>query len=184
MWRAASFPAPPSAASLPLPPVHSSGVPSFSLAGWFCHCGFASGFSARAESTLSGSGSGPTLRAWRKCAARTSAEFQLCNLEAAPHVGTVIDRAAPTDISALVELMSQFYAESNYALDRGWAAASFAQLLHDDSRGAAWIARFDGEPAGHIVLALRHSMEFGGLAGVIDDLFVRPEFRRRGIGSA
>jgi ribosomal protein S18 acetylase RimI-like enzyme len=99
-------------------------------------------------------------------------------------VGTVIDRAAPTDISALVELMSQFYAESNYALDRGWAAASFAQLLHDDSRGAAWIARFDGEPAGHIVLALRHSMEFGGLAGVIDDLFVRPEFRRRGIGSA
>jgi ribosomal protein S18 acetylase RimI-like enzyme len=99
-------------------------------------------------------------------------------------MGTVIDRAAPADISALVELMSQFYAESNYALDRDWAAASFAQLLHDDSRGAAWIARFDGEPVGHIVLALRHSMEFGGLAGVVDDLFVRPESRRRGIGSA
>ena len=26
-------------------------------------------------------------------------------------------------------------------------------------------------------------MEFGGLAGIIDDLFVRPQFRRHGIGS-
>ena len=97
---------------------------------------------------------------------------------------TTIGRAGPADIPALVELMSQFYIESGYALDREWAAASFAQLLRDESRGAVWIARRGAEPAGHVVLALKHSMEFGGLAGVIDDLFVRPPFRRQGVGSA
>jgi ribosomal protein S18 acetylase RimI-like enzyme len=95
-----------------------------------------------------------------------------------------IERGGLADIPALVELMSQFYAESSYALDREWAAASFAQLLGEGARGAVWIARRGTEPAGHVVLALRHSMEFGGLAGVIDDLFVRPQFRRRGVGSA
>jgi len=97
---------------------------------------------------------------------------------------TIIERAGHAEIPALVELMSQFYAESSYALDREWAAASFAQLLRDEARGAAWIARRGTEPVGHVVLALGHSMEFGGLAGVIDDLFVRPQFRRQGIGSA
>lgn len=96
----------------------------------------------------------------------------------------VIERAGHADIPALVELMSQFYAESNYALDREWAAASFAQLLRDEGRGAVWIARRGAEPVGHVVLALTHSMEFGGLAGIIDDLFVRPQFRRQGVGSA
>ncbi len=95
-----------------------------------------------------------------------------------------IERAGHSDIPALVELMGQFYAESSYALDRDWATASFAQLLRDEARGAVWIARCGGEPAGHVVLALRHSMEFGGLAGVIDDLFVRPQFRRQGVGTA
>ena len=83
----------------------------------------------------------------------------------------------------MVELMSEFYAESSYALNREWAAESFAALLGDEARGAAWIARCRDEPVGHVVLALRHSMEFGGLAGVIDDLFVRPQFRRKGVGS-
>ncbi len=79
--------------------------------------------------------------------------------------------------------MREFYAESGYPLEHEWAAGSFARLLGDPARGAAWIAHADTEPAGYIVLVLRHSMEFGGLAGIIDDLFVRPAHRRRGNGA-
>lgn len=96
----------------------------------------------------------------------------------------VVERAAWSDIPALLDLMFEFYAESSYALDRGWAEESFRQLLQDDSRGAVWIARQGSDVAGYVVLTLRHSMEFGGLTGVIDDFFVRAGFRRRGIGSA
>ena len=96
----------------------------------------------------------------------------------------IIKRAGGADIPALLDLMAEFHDESGYALDRAWANASFAQLLRDDSKGAAWIAHVGAEAAGHVVLSLRHSMEFGSALGVIDDLFVRPQFRRRGIASA
>lgn len=95
-----------------------------------------------------------------------------------------IRQAASADISVLVDLMVDFYAESAYALDREWAARSFAALLADPQRNAAWIAWFGGKPTGHAVLCARHSMEFGGLDGSIDDLYVRPAARRRGIGRA
>lgn len=94
----------------------------------------------------------------------------------------MIRRAATADLEALVDLMGEFYAESDHPLDRAWAKASFERLLADGARGAAWMARAGGEPAGYVVLALRHSMDFGGLAGIIDDLFVRPAHRRKGFG--
>jgi ribosomal protein S18 acetylase RimI-like enzyme len=80
--------------------------------------------------------------------------------------------------------MAEFYAESSYALDRSWAAKSFGLLFDDARRGGAWIARSGGANAGYVVLTLRHSMEFGAPDGFIDDLFVRPEFRRRGVASS
>ena len=97
---------------------------------------------------------------------------------------TAIRRATPGDIPALVELMREFYAEAGYPLDRGWAAAAFSALLGDDSRGAAWLASYAGEPAGYVVLTVRFSMEYGGLDAFIDDLFVRPGCRRLGLGRA
>jgi hypothetical protein len=77
-------------------------------------------------------------------------------------------RATPEDIPWLVDMMAKFYAESGFLLDRDWASASFAALL-DDVRGAAWIGSHHDDPAGYVVLTLRHSMEYGGLDGFIDD---------------
>jgi ribosomal protein S18 acetylase RimI-like enzyme len=94
-----------------------------------------------------------------------------------------IARARLEDIPALVDLMAAFHAESDYTLDRAWAEASFRKLLDEDAFGTAWIARENEEAVGYVVLTLRFSMEFGALAGMIDDLFVQPAFRRRGIGS-
>lgn len=90
-------------------------------------------------------------------------------------------RAAPDDIPLLVELMREFYAESPYSLDMDWAASSFRALLKDDSSGAVWIIFYDSEPAGYVVLTIKFSMEYGGLDGFIDDLFIRPPCRRRGL---
>ena len=97
---------------------------------------------------------------------------------------TAIRKATLEDIPALVDMMREFYAESDYPLDRDWAARSFHALLRDDALGAAWIVTLDSEPAGYVVLTVRFSMEYGGLDAFIDDLFVRTEFRRRGLGRA
>lgn len=96
----------------------------------------------------------------------------------------VVERARQKDLPGLIELMDQFYAESSHKLDRPWAEESFRQLLGNEALGAVWIAREGAEMLGYVVLTLRHSMEFGGLVGYIDDLFVRANFRRKGAGSA
>ena len=93
-------------------------------------------------------------------------------------------KATFDDIPALVELMQEFYAEANYSLDKQWASASFSALLADNSRGSVWIIQEDGEPAGYVVLTTRFSMEYGGLDGFIDDLYIRPAYRRQGLGRA
>jgi ribosomal protein S18 acetylase RimI-like enzyme len=40
------------------------------------------------------------------------------------------------------------------------------------------------EPAGYVVLTVGFRMEYGGLDAFVDDLFVRPDFRRKGFGRA
>jgi ribosomal protein S18 acetylase RimI-like enzyme len=97
---------------------------------------------------------------------------------------TTTRHATLDDIPALVELMREFYAEADYPLDKQWAAAGFSALLRDDSRGAVWIVFDDSEPAGYVVLTVRFSMEYGGLDAFIDDLFIRPAYRRQGLGRA
>ena len=92
--------------------------------------------------------------------------------------------ATAADIPHLVELMHVFYAESSFPLDREWAARSFADLIDHPAYGVVWIIESNGVPAGHIVLSIRFAMEFGGLIGYVDDLFVSPEHRRKGAARA
>lgn len=97
---------------------------------------------------------------------------------------TTTHNATLDDIPLLVELMGEFYAESNYPLDKQWATATFSALLGDNSLGAVRIILQDSEPAGYVVLTIQFSMEYGGLLGIIDDLFIRPACRRRGLARA
>jgi GNAT superfamily N-acetyltransferase len=92
--------------------------------------------------------------------------------------------AVPADVTTLVSLMREFYAESGFGLDETWATAAFNHLIGDPSQGAAWIIEERGRPVGHLVLSVRFAMEFGGLLAYVDDLFVRPEHRGKGAAGA
>lgn len=91
-----------------------------------------------------------------------------------------IRSAIRDDVAALVALMTTFYAESNFALPSGPAARTFETLLSDPRLGGVWIAEVGGEAVGHVVLTVCFSMEYGGLRGFIDDLYVRPDARGHG----
>ena len=95
-----------------------------------------------------------------------------------------IRNASAEDLPILLDLMEDFHGESGRALDREWAKAAFLALLGNLPLGAIWIATSDGEAVGYVVLTVRFTMEFGGLDAFIDDLFVRPAFRRRGLAQS
>ena len=88
------------------------------------------------------------------------------------------------DISLLVTLMAEFYAESATPLDTNRAAEAFAVLLGNDRLGKVWLIQAGKEDAGYVVITFSYSMEFGGQNAFVDDLFIREPFRGRGLGTA
>lgn len=96
----------------------------------------------------------------------------------------IIRPATDADIDSLVALMVDFYAEASFTLSAAPPTRAFEAFLATPSLGAVWLAEEDGLPVGHVVLTVAFSMEFGGLRGFIDDLYVRPAARGRGTGAA
>lgn len=94
-------------------------------------------------------------------------------------------RAAGTsDADTLVAMMRDFNAHERIAFDEPEVRAALAQLLSNDSYGLACLVLLDGEAAGYFVLAFGFSIEFRGRDAFIDELFVKEEFRGRGLGGA
>jgi GNAT superfamily N-acetyltransferase len=96
---------------------------------------------------------------------------------------TSVREATPDDIPRLVALMAEFYAESDYPLPAEAATRAFASLLDDARLGRVWLIEADAEPTGYVVLTVGYSMEYGGLRGFVDDLFVREAYRGRGLAA-
>ena len=80
--------------------------------------------------------------------------------------------------------MAEFYAEASYELHRGRAAEAFTAVIADERLGYVWLIQEAGEDVGHVVITLKYAMEYGGLIACLDDLFVRKEWRNRGLSSA
>jgi GNAT superfamily N-acetyltransferase len=93
-------------------------------------------------------------------------------------------RATSGDIPLLVSLMKDFYAEAKYDLDQARAAAAFSAVIADEQLGYVWIIDAEGHDVGHIVLTLRFAMEFCGRLACLDDLYVKPAWRNRGLATA
>ena len=92
--------------------------------------------------------------------------------------------ATLTDIDALVQLMRSFYAESSFELPEQNASRAFEALLDDSRLGQVWMIEEDGHPSGFVVLTVSFSMEYGGLRGFVDDFYIEPQSRNRGLGHA
>ena len=91
--------------------------------------------------------------------------------------------AGAADVPVLVALMTAFYAESGYPLPPAPATRTFEALLADPRLGGAWLAEVAGQAVAHAVLTVSFSMEYGGLRGFVDDLYVAPAVRGRGVGA-
>lgn len=93
--------------------------------------------------------------------------------------------AGQADVPELAGLMRAFYAESGFELDEEQAAAGFRALLADARLGRVWlIEQGSGAAAGYVVVTFVFAMEYGGMAAVVDDLYMRPEARGEGLGKA
>jgi len=91
--------------------------------------------------------------------------------------------AGAEDITQLVDLMTDFYSESGYALDEARAEAAFAALIADPRLGRVWLVQEGFSDVGYVVVTLVFGMEYGGLMAVVDDFYIRPASRGAGLGA-
>ena len=96
-----------------------------------------------------------------------------------------IRKATPEDIPLILELIREL---ADYERMPGEAVATPEDLRRDgfsgDPRFYVEIAEWEGEPAGFALWFYNYSTWQGRPGIYLEDLFVRPRFRKKGIGKA
>ena len=91
--------------------------------------------------------------------------------------------AKPEHLNSLTALVAAFHAEENITMSDEALTAGISPLLDGIPHGAAYLIGPPRAPIGYIVITFGWSLEFGGMDGFIDEFFVRPGVRGRGVGS-
>ncbi|WP_397541527.1 GNAT family N-acetyltransferase [Roseovarius salis] len=91
--------------------------------------------------------------------------------------------ARPDHLDTLMRLVADFHHEAGIAQDESERRAALAPLLEGSPHGAIYLAGPVRAPIGYIVVTFGWSVSSGGLDGFVDELYVRPGVRQRGIGT-
>jgi GNAT superfamily N-acetyltransferase len=92
--------------------------------------------------------------------------------------------AVAADTRAIASLVEHYW---RFEQIQGFAADAIQQLLTTVLRqpqlGAVWLATLGREPVGYAIATFMFSLEHRGMMAEIDELFVLPEVRSKGLGS-
>ncbi len=83
----------------------------------------------------------------------------------------------------ILPLIAAFHAEEGIESDEEKRIAGITPLLEGNPYGAAYLIGPARAPIGYIVVCFGWSVEFGGLDAIIDELYIRPGVRGRGIAT-
>lgn len=95
---------------------------------------------------------------------------------------SLLHLASEDDLERLLPLVAAFHAEMGYDTDAAHHRAAVAPLLEGSPHGAVWLVGPRRAPVGYVVISFGWSVEYGGLDGVVDEIYVRPAVRGRGMG--
>jgi ribosomal protein S18 acetylase RimI-like enzyme len=89
----------------------------------------------------------------------------------------------PDDRATLEAMVRAYCAENGLAFDAQRQGAALTAAADGDPLCLAWLVRVAGETVGYVVLTLGFSLESGGRDGFVDELYIAPALRNRGIGT-
>ena len=92
--------------------------------------------------------------------------------------------ATASDVDLLLELMHEFYQNEHLVFEEQAVRRGLGQILGNSAFGIIYIMTLDADLCGYVVLTFGFSLEFGGRTALVDELYVREEFRGRGVGRA
>lgn len=95
-----------------------------------------------------------------------------------------IRQATGADREALIGLLLAQLGEHRIDTPAAGVAAAVDGLLRDPNRGRLLVATVDGRPVGVAALSFVWAIEHGGRSSWLEELYVEPSHRNRGIGRA
>lgn len=90
--------------------------------------------------------------------------------------------AQRSDIETLLVMMERFYAIDGYPFNAERTRKSLEEFIADKDLGTVWMINDDLRTIGYCILAVVYSFEFGGKNAFIDEFYLEPEYRGKGIG--
>ena len=90
--------------------------------------------------------------------------------------------AKPEDLGLVLPLVQAYHEFEGIGSSAVERESAIGRLLADNSLGAIWTIRADGVPCGYIALCRGFSIEFNGFDAFVDEFYLLPEFRGKGIG--
>jgi ribosomal protein S18 acetylase RimI-like enzyme len=86
------------------------------------------------------------------------------------------------DVDTLLPLMRLYYEFDHLGFEEARARRALAELLENEALGKAWLIRWREAAAGYVVLTHDYGLDSGGREAVIDEFYLRSDYRRQGIG--
>ena len=83
----------------------------------------------------------------------------------------------------LLPLVAAFHAEEGMTMSDEARRAAVMPLLQGIPHGAAYLIGPARAPIGYVIVTFGWSVEFGGMDGFVDEIYIRPGVRGRGIAS-
>ena len=98
-------------------------------------------------------------------------------------MSTAINLGGPEDDERLLSLMARYHEECGLDYDDEHRARVAAPLLEGSPLGAVWLIGPQRAPLGYVLVTFGWSVRLGGMIGWVEEMFIRPSVRSRGIGT-
>jgi len=95
---------------------------------------------------------------------------------------TSLHLARVEDADRLLAMVAACHREMGFGTAPEAQAEGLVPLLEGSPHGAVYLIGPARSPIGYIVICFGWSVEFGGLDGFVDEIWIRPGVRGRGIG--
>lgn len=101
------------------------------------------------------------------------------------HGLNLIRKFQPSDKDIFIEMAIEFYNSPAVMnpIPEVFHYKTFEEIIRSEDYLCGYFFEYENKPAGFCVTAKTYSPEAGGIVIIIEDLYIRPEFRSKGLGS-
>ncbi|SLN19276.1 GNAT family N-acetyltransferase [Roseisalinus antarcticus] len=96
---------------------------------------------------------------------------------------TAIRLCSPEDAGSVLPLVARFHEEYGLDTTEEHREMALTPLLEGSPLGAVWIFGPARAPVGYMVVTFSWSLAMGGMDAYLDEIYIRPSVRGRGIAS-